>query len=126
MIYNCYQPVAHLSEAFTLEPGDVIATGTPAGIGAVRQPFPEGLLKVRRRRAGGDRGHRCAQQHGDRGARGLYGSRGRPGGGMGVLSDELRSFLDIQPVGVLGTPSPERRPRQSLIYFPSPVTVTVC
>jgi 2-keto-4-pentenoate hydratase/2-oxohepta-3-ene-1,7-dioic acid hydratase in catechol pathway len=24
----------------------VIATGTPAGIGAVRQPFPEGLLEV--------------------------------------------------------------------------------
>jgi len=46
MIYNCYQPVAHLSEAFTLEPGDVIATGTPAGIGALRQPFPQGLLKV--------------------------------------------------------------------------------
>jgi 2-keto-4-pentenoate hydratase/2-oxohepta-3-ene-1,7-dioic acid hydratase in catechol pathway len=46
MIYNCYQQVAHLSEAFTLEPGDVIATGTPAGIGAVRQPFPDGLLKV--------------------------------------------------------------------------------
>ena len=46
MIYNCYQQVAHLSEAFTLEPGDVIATGTPAGIGAARQPFPEGLLKV--------------------------------------------------------------------------------
>ncbi|MHB8691938.1 MAG: fumarylacetoacetate hydrolase family protein [Solirubrobacteraceae bacterium] len=46
MIYDCYQQVAHLSEAFTLEPGDVIATGTPAGIGAVRQPFPEGLLKI--------------------------------------------------------------------------------
>ena len=46
MIYDCYQQVAHLSQAFTLEPGDVIATGTPAGIGAVRQPFPEGLLKV--------------------------------------------------------------------------------
>jgi 2-keto-4-pentenoate hydratase/2-oxohepta-3-ene-1,7-dioic acid hydratase in catechol pathway len=46
MIYTCFQQVAHLSEAFTLEPGDVIATGTPAGIGAVRQPFPEGLLKV--------------------------------------------------------------------------------
>jgi 2-keto-4-pentenoate hydratase/2-oxohepta-3-ene-1,7-dioic acid hydratase in catechol pathway len=46
MIYNCYQQVAHLSQAFTLEPGDVIATGTPAGIGAVRQPFPDGLLKV--------------------------------------------------------------------------------
>jgi 2-keto-4-pentenoate hydratase/2-oxohepta-3-ene-1,7-dioic acid hydratase in catechol pathway len=46
MIYDCYQQVSHLSEAFTLEPGDVIATGTPAGIGAVRQPFPAGLLKV--------------------------------------------------------------------------------
>jgi 2-keto-4-pentenoate hydratase/2-oxohepta-3-ene-1,7-dioic acid hydratase in catechol pathway len=46
MIYNCFQQVAHLSEAFTLERGDVIATGTPAGIGAVRQPFPDGLLKV--------------------------------------------------------------------------------
>jgi 2-keto-4-pentenoate hydratase/2-oxohepta-3-ene-1,7-dioic acid hydratase in catechol pathway len=46
MIYDCFQQIAHLSEAFTLEPGDVIATGTPAGIGAVRQPFPEGLLKV--------------------------------------------------------------------------------
>jgi 2-keto-4-pentenoate hydratase/2-oxohepta-3-ene-1,7-dioic acid hydratase in catechol pathway len=46
MIHDCFQQVAHLSEAFTLEPGDVIATGTPAGIGAVRQPFPEGLLKV--------------------------------------------------------------------------------
>lgn len=46
MIHDCYQQVAHLSEAFTLEPGDVIATGTPAGIGAVRDPFPEGLLKV--------------------------------------------------------------------------------
>ena len=46
MIYNCFQQVAHLSAAFTLEPGDVIATGTPAGIGAVRQPFPEGLLEV--------------------------------------------------------------------------------
>jgi 2-keto-4-pentenoate hydratase/2-oxohepta-3-ene-1,7-dioic acid hydratase in catechol pathway len=46
MIFDCFQQVAHLSQAFTLEPGDVIATGTPAGIGAVRQPFPEGLLKV--------------------------------------------------------------------------------
>jgi 2-keto-4-pentenoate hydratase/2-oxohepta-3-ene-1,7-dioic acid hydratase in catechol pathway len=46
MVYDCFAQVAHLSEAFTLEPGDVIATGTPAGIGAVRQPFPEGLLKV--------------------------------------------------------------------------------
>jgi 2-keto-4-pentenoate hydratase/2-oxohepta-3-ene-1,7-dioic acid hydratase in catechol pathway len=46
MIYDCFQQIAHLSAAFTLEPGDVIATGTPAGIGAVRQPFPDGLLKL--------------------------------------------------------------------------------
>jgi 2-keto-4-pentenoate hydratase/2-oxohepta-3-ene-1,7-dioic acid hydratase in catechol pathway len=46
MVFDYFQQVAHLSEAFTLEPGDVIATGTPAGVGAVRQPFPEGLLKV--------------------------------------------------------------------------------
>jgi 2-keto-4-pentenoate hydratase/2-oxohepta-3-ene-1,7-dioic acid hydratase in catechol pathway len=46
MVFDCFEQIAHLSEAFTLEPGDVIATGTPAGVGAVRQPFPEGLLKV--------------------------------------------------------------------------------
>lgn len=46
MLFNCFQQIAYLSAAFTLEPGDVIATGTPAGIGAVRDPFPDGLLKV--------------------------------------------------------------------------------
>ena len=46
MVFNCFEQVSHLSEAFTLESGDVIATGTPAGVGAARQPFPEGLLKV--------------------------------------------------------------------------------
>jgi 2-keto-4-pentenoate hydratase/2-oxohepta-3-ene-1,7-dioic acid hydratase in catechol pathway len=46
MVFDCFEQVSHLSEAFTLEPGDVIATGTPAGIGASIQPFPEGLLKV--------------------------------------------------------------------------------
>jgi 2-keto-4-pentenoate hydratase/2-oxohepta-3-ene-1,7-dioic acid hydratase in catechol pathway len=46
MIFDCFQQVAHLSEAFTLEPGDTIATGTPAGVGSAVQPFPEGLLGV--------------------------------------------------------------------------------
>jgi 2-keto-4-pentenoate hydratase/2-oxohepta-3-ene-1,7-dioic acid hydratase in catechol pathway len=46
MVFNCYQQVAHLSQAFTLEPGDVIATGTPAGVGAAIQPVPDGLLSV--------------------------------------------------------------------------------
>jgi 2-keto-4-pentenoate hydratase/2-oxohepta-3-ene-1,7-dioic acid hydratase in catechol pathway len=30
--------IAFVSETITLEPGDVIATGTPAGIGAARTP----------------------------------------------------------------------------------------
>ena len=46
MVFDCFQQVSHLSEAFTLEPGDVIATGTPAGVGSTVQPFPSGFLKV--------------------------------------------------------------------------------
>jgi 2-keto-4-pentenoate hydratase/2-oxohepta-3-ene-1,7-dioic acid hydratase in catechol pathway len=46
MVFDCAEQVSHLSEAFTLEPGDVIATGTPAGVGSAVKPFPEGLLKV--------------------------------------------------------------------------------
>jgi len=33
LIFDCYALVEHLSTVFTLEPGDVIATGTPAGVG---------------------------------------------------------------------------------------------
>ena len=36
---------------------------------------------------------------------------------MGALSDELRRFLDGNPVGVLGTCAPDGKPRQSLVYF---------
>jgi len=36
MIYDCAEVVAYISRWVTLEPGDVIATGTPAGIGKVR------------------------------------------------------------------------------------------
>jgi len=42
MMFNVPQIMAHLSKAFTLEPGDVIATGTPSGVGFVRDP-PEFL-----------------------------------------------------------------------------------
>ncbi len=38
MVFDCWQQIETLSTAFTLEPGDVIATGTPAGIGASRTP----------------------------------------------------------------------------------------
>ena len=38
MIANLWQQIAYLSSAFTLEPGDLIATGTPEGVGAGMQP----------------------------------------------------------------------------------------
>jgi 2-keto-4-pentenoate hydratase/2-oxohepta-3-ene-1,7-dioic acid hydratase in catechol pathway len=43
MIFNCYEMVAYLSQAMTLEPGDVITTGTPSGVGVKMQP--RGYLK---------------------------------------------------------------------------------
>jgi 2-keto-4-pentenoate hydratase/2-oxohepta-3-ene-1,7-dioic acid hydratase in catechol pathway len=46
MVFDCFQQVSHLSEAFTLEPGDVIATGTPAGVGLGRKPVSENILHV--------------------------------------------------------------------------------
>jgi 2-keto-4-pentenoate hydratase/2-oxohepta-3-ene-1,7-dioic acid hydratase in catechol pathway len=46
MVFDCFQQVSHLSEAFTLEPGDVIATGTPAGVGLGLQPIRDNLLHV--------------------------------------------------------------------------------
>jgi 2-keto-4-pentenoate hydratase/2-oxohepta-3-ene-1,7-dioic acid hydratase in catechol pathway len=44
LIYDCFDMVEHLSTAFTLEPGDVISTGTPAGVGMAMTP--PGLLKA--------------------------------------------------------------------------------
>lgn len=38
MIFSCAQQIATLSTACTLEPGDLISTGTPAGVGFVRDP----------------------------------------------------------------------------------------
>lgn len=38
LIFKIPQLVSFLSELFTLEPGDVISTGTPPGVGFVRKP----------------------------------------------------------------------------------------
>ncbi len=38
MIFTVAQIIAHLSEVMRLEPGDVIATGTPPGVGMGRDP----------------------------------------------------------------------------------------
>jgi 2-keto-4-pentenoate hydratase/2-oxohepta-3-ene-1,7-dioic acid hydratase in catechol pathway len=39
MIYDCFAQVATLTTAFTLEPGDIIATGTPSGVGMMQGKF---------------------------------------------------------------------------------------
>lgn len=46
MVFDCFEQVSHLSEAFTLEPGDTIATGTPSGVALGRPPIRDHLLKV--------------------------------------------------------------------------------
>jgi 2-keto-4-pentenoate hydratase/2-oxohepta-3-ene-1,7-dioic acid hydratase in catechol pathway len=38
LILDCFEMVAALSKVFTLEPGDIISTGTPAGVGVASQP----------------------------------------------------------------------------------------
>jgi 2-keto-4-pentenoate hydratase/2-oxohepta-3-ene-1,7-dioic acid hydratase in catechol pathway len=38
MIFSCGELIAFVSEAIELEPGDLIATGTPAGVGFTRRP----------------------------------------------------------------------------------------
>ena len=38
LVFDCAALVEHLSTAFTLEPGDVITTGTPGGVGIAMKP----------------------------------------------------------------------------------------
>jgi 2-keto-4-pentenoate hydratase/2-oxohepta-3-ene-1,7-dioic acid hydratase in catechol pathway len=38
LIFKIPELVAFLSSVFTLEPGDVVSTGTPAGVGVARKP----------------------------------------------------------------------------------------
>ena len=38
LVYNVWQQISYLSTAFTLESGDLIATGTPSGVGIGMQP----------------------------------------------------------------------------------------
>ena len=46
LIWNVNETIEHLSSAWTLQPGDLIFTGTPAGVGAVqRGDLMEGLIE---------------------------------------------------------------------------------
>jgi 2-keto-4-pentenoate hydratase/2-oxohepta-3-ene-1,7-dioic acid hydratase in catechol pathway len=38
LVFDVYDQIAHLSEAMTLEPGDLIFTGTPGGVGGAMKP----------------------------------------------------------------------------------------
>lgn len=38
MIHNIWDQIAYLSTVMTLEPGDLLATGTPSGVGAAMKP----------------------------------------------------------------------------------------
>jgi 2-keto-4-pentenoate hydratase/2-oxohepta-3-ene-1,7-dioic acid hydratase in catechol pathway len=48
MIFSLSEQIAHLSTRITLQPGDLILTGTPAGVGAARQEFlkPGDVVRV--------------------------------------------------------------------------------
>ncbi|HET6970367.1 MAG TPA: fumarylacetoacetate hydrolase family protein [Phenylobacterium sp.] len=39
LVFNVWDQIEHLSHAMTLEPGDLIFTGTPGGIGAAMKPM---------------------------------------------------------------------------------------
>lgn len=47
MVFDVYSMVEHLSQAMTLEPGDLILTGTPAGVGAVSKRYLKAGDRVR-------------------------------------------------------------------------------
>jgi ureidoglycolate lyase len=38
LIFNVFDQIAHLSQVMTLEPGDVVFSGTPGGVGVVMKP----------------------------------------------------------------------------------------
>lgn len=48
MIYDIFDQIAYLTQVMTLEPGDVIATGTPAGVGIASSRFmkPSDVVRV--------------------------------------------------------------------------------
>lgn len=43
MVFNVCEIVFHISRVMTLEPGDIITTGTPAGVGFAMKPEPKFL-----------------------------------------------------------------------------------
>jgi acylpyruvate hydrolase len=40
MMFPVAEAVAHVTQGLTLEPGDIVITGTPSGVGHARKPNP--------------------------------------------------------------------------------------
>ena len=72
MIWTLREQIAYISTIVTIEPGDVIATGTPTGVGMARGHIPQG----RRRGQRLDRRHRDPDEH-RRGREGLGSAEAR-------------------------------------------------
>ena len=64
LIFGVDDVIAYASQTTTLEPGDLILTGTPAGVGVFRDP--QRLLRPGRRGDDRDRGARVAHEPGGR------------------------------------------------------------
>jgi acylpyruvate hydrolase len=65
LIFSCAQLVSYVSQFMTLEPGDLLATGTPAGVGLARKPrewIPAGAQLVTRIEGIGELHNRCVAE----------------------------------------------------------------
>lgn len=65
LVFDPVTLVSYISSIITLEPGDIIATGTPGGVGAARTPpryLAEGQLVVTRIAGVGELRNRCRRE----------------------------------------------------------------
>ena len=107
MVYTVGDTLSLISHTFTLRPGDLLATGTPSGVGYARTP--PWLLQPGRRRRGRGRAARRAAQHRRR-------QRHPPRRSADREADHDRR---IPPVPVPARPSPAGRgPRPGRLRLP--------
>lgn len=69
LIFDCFDQVALLSSVCTLEPGDIVATGTPGGVGAASVPprflVPGDIIRVEIDGIGAIENRVVAEEHDD-------------------------------------------------------------
>ena len=113
MFFGVARIISHCSQAFTLEPGDVIATGTPGG----RRRVPEAAALSQGRRPGDDlhRGHR---RPGERLPLRTAGPAAGPDGRPNRDGRSTERFLVTGALGCIGAwtvrhPGPRRASRWS-------------